>query len=205
MNGLAYPARLFGRAERALSRARVRWSLLDRVLTPGGAVAGLTLAFIGISWWWLTQDEQIPDSATGGHLITTLYYWDQLNAGHYFSWFTAFNVYPPLVHLVALGTFLVDGFSIEGPILVQNFIFLPLLAIGCYGAGKVAYGPRVGVFAAAFALGAPMIISQFHSFMLDVPMASVAALAVWLLLASDRFERVGWSAAAGAAVGGRMM
>src|ERR687888_575372 len=150
MNGLAYPARLFGRAERALSRARVRWSLLDRVLTPGGAVAGLTLAFIGISWWWLTQDEQIPDSATGGHLITTLYYWDQLNAGHYFSWFTAFNVYPPLVHLVALGTFLVDGFSIEGPILVQNFIFLPLLA-------------------------------------------------------SDRFERVGWSAAAGAAVGIGMM
>jgi hypothetical protein len=205
MNGFAYPTRLFGRAGRLFSRARVRWSVLDRVLTPGGAVGALTLAFIGISWWWITQDERVPDSATGGHLITALYYWDQVNADHLFTWFTAFNVYPPLVHLVALGTYLIDGFSIEGPILVQNFVFLPLLAIGCYGAGKVAYGPRVGVFAALFALGTPMLISQFHVFMLDAPMAAVAALSVWLLLASDRFGRIGYSAAAGAAVGLGMM
>jgi Dolichyl-phosphate-mannose-protein mannosyltransferase len=79
----------------------------------------------------------------------------------------------------------------------MNVVFVPLLALGCWGTARLAYGELAGVLAAVFALGAPMVISTFHLYMLDVPQASMVAVTVWLLLASRRFERVGISALAG--------
>ena len=86
-------------------------------------------------------------------------------------------------------------------VIAQNLVFVPLLALGCYGAASIAYDRAAGVLAVMFALGTPMIINQFHSFLLDAPAAALAALSVWALLASRRFERVGISVLAGVAVG----
>ena len=40
-----------------------------------------------------------------------------------------------------------------------------------------------------FVLGSPLLIEQFHVFMIDAPEAALVAVAVWLILASDRFAR----------------
>jgi 4-amino-4-deoxy-L-arabinose transferase-like glycosyltransferase len=82
-----------------------------------------------------------------------------------------------------------------------NLFFLPLLAIGCYGAGTVVGGRRAGLLAAVFALATPMVIDQFHEFMIDAPTAAMAAVTVWLILASDRFDRWPVAALAGLAAG----
>jgi hypothetical protein len=200
MNGLAHPLQLFGRIGVA-TRARLRTPLASRLLSPPGILGCAVVAFLMISLWWVTQDDRIPDSATGNHVLVALSYHDSLKAGHVLAPFNDFNIYPPFVHLVGALSLFIGGIGISAPIMGQNLLFLPLLALGCYGAGSIAYDRKVGLLAALFALGTPMLISQFHVFMLDAPMASMAAVSAWLILASDRFEKVGYAGAAGVGVG----
>jgi hypothetical protein len=161
--------------------------------------------FVGISGWWLAEDMRVADSATGQHILTALSYRDSVRGGDLLAPLREYHVYPPLVHLVGMLGLLVGNIGYAAPIMAANLVFAPLLALGCFGAGSVAYDRRVGALAAVFALGTPMVIAHFHVFMLDVPLAAMVAVSVWLILASDRFARVGVSAVAGVAAGLGMM
>jgi hypothetical protein len=97
------------------------------------------------------------------------------------------------------------GRELDSVVLAQNLVFVPLLALGCFGVACRAYGRAAGLLAVVFALAAPMTISQFHQSMLDVPTAALAAVAAWLLLCSDRFARTGASALAGLAIGAGLL
>ena len=90
-------------------------------------------------------------------------------------------------------------------ILSSNIVFVPLLAFGCFGAAKIAYGPRAGLLAAVLALGSPMIVSTMHSYYLDGPQAAMVAISVWALLASRHFQRVEIAAVAGVLSGLALM
>jgi 4-amino-4-deoxy-L-arabinose transferase-like glycosyltransferase len=116
------------------------------------------------------------------------------------------NHYPPLMYLVGGIGMTIGGWqSIDSAMLATTFVFVPLLALGCWGTARLAYGELAGVLAAVFALGTPMVISMFHTYMLDAPQAAMVAVCVWLVLASRRFERVGLSALAGVAGSGAML
>ncbi len=122
--------------------------------------------------------------------------------GHVFEPFTASgSIYPPLTFLVGSLATLIGGVSVAVPVLAQNLVYVPLLALGCYQTAKLGAGPRAGALAVVFALGTPLLIEQFHVFMLDAPEAAFVAVSVWLILASDRFSRLGFTTAAGVAVG----
>jgi 4-amino-4-deoxy-L-arabinose transferase-like glycosyltransferase len=111
------------------------------------------------------------------------------------------SFYPPAMYLLGAAATAVGGVHVAVPILAQDLILAPLLALACYRIASMLAGPRAGLLAVVFALGAPLIIEQFHVFMLDVPQATFVALAVWGILASDRFARVGPAALAGLALG----
>jgi 4-amino-4-deoxy-L-arabinose transferase-like glycosyltransferase len=128
------------------------------------------------------------------------YYFDALKAGHPSYIFFAWTQYPPLAHAVgALGA-VVAGPSIQTFIMSSNIVFVPLLAVGTYGAGREVAGPAAGALAALFALGTPMILGLFHLFMLDPPEAAMVAVSVWLLLASRRFSSAKYTVLAAFAV-----
>src|SRR5437764_8040406 len=165
------------------------------------ALAALILAFVGITLWWLGADGRAPDYDEGRHLGFALDFHNAFDRGDLTYWFNTFTQYPPFVHLVGALGFLLGPLSVNSPVVAQNLFFLPLLAIGCYGAGSVAYGRRAGVLAAVFALATPMVIDQFHEFMVDAPTAAMVAVTVWLILASRRFERWPIAALAGLAAG----
>lgn len=167
-----------------------------------GAITG----FLAITAWWLTQDNRVQDWDNGLHTVDAFLIHKQLAAGHVTTWFTEFNTYPPLGHLIgALGVF-IGGFSPATVILASNVVFVPLLAAGCFGVGRRVYGSdRAGLLAALFALGTPMIVSEFHEFMLDPQQAALIAVSVWAILACERFERPGVAALAGALSGLAMM
>lgn len=77
-------------------------------------------------------------------------------------------------------------------------MFVPLLAVSCFGVGRLVYGSDLaGLLAALFALGTPMIISEFHEFLLDPQQAAIVAASVWAILACRGFERPGVAALAG--------
>jgi Dolichyl-phosphate-mannose-protein mannosyltransferase len=96
---------------------------------------------------------------------------------------------------------LVGGVGVAPPIIALNAVFVLLLALGCYNVGRLAFGRLAGLLAVIFTLGSPLIIEGFHQFMLDAPEAAMVAVAVWALLATERFSRPGVSVLAGIAVG----
>ncbi|HEX7290360.1 MAG TPA: glycosyltransferase family 39 protein [Conexibacter sp.] len=102
-------------------------------------------------------------------------------------------IYPPLTFTTGAVASLLGGMNVNGP----------LLALGCYQTGRLVSGPAAG-FLAVFALGSPLLAEQFHLFMIDAPEAALVAIAVWLILASDRFRNVRVAATAGVAAGAGM-
>jgi len=153
-----------------------------RIVAPPSAellvAAALTVGFLAVTAWWLKHDSRVPDFDNGKHLGDSFYYYDLLHQG-LLEPFKVFTTYPPLLHLVGALGVAVGGVGVRGPIMVENVVFVPLLAAGCYGAGTVAAeGRRLGgLLAVVFALGTPMVVSQLHVMMLDAPEAAMATTA----------------------------
>jgi len=165
-----------------------------------GAIA-LCVAFVGISWWWLSQDRSVPTFDAGLHLSLAVSVYRELGAGHIADALTLTKPYPPFAYLIGALGIAVGGASVTAPIVAENLVFVPLLVLGCYQIAKRAFGPLAGLLAVVFALGSPLAIAQFHVFMIDAPEAAMVAVSLWLIIASERFSRLGVSALAGLAVG----
>jgi hypothetical protein len=167
-------------------------------------LAGI-LVFVGVSVWWLTQDSRVQASDDGYHTLIAFGIHDQLASGNLTGWFTEFNTYPPLVHVLGAIAVFIAGKGPMAVILASNVVFVPLLAVSCYGIGRLAYGRRAGLLAGLFALGTPMFVSQMHMFMIDPPEAAMVAASVWAVLASRRFQNTGLAALAGVLIGLALM
>ncbi|HKG38863.1 MAG TPA: glycosyltransferase family 39 protein [Conexibacter sp.] len=160
-----------------------------------------TAAFLLLTFWWLTQDRAMPYGDSAEHLMTAFYFHDRVLSGDLLRPLVYHSVYAPLAPFIgSLGIF-VGGRTVAAPVIAENLVFVPLLALGCYHVGRLAFGRMAGALAVVFALGSPLIAEQFHVLMLDAPQAALVAACVWLVAASDRFRRVGLSAAVGAVVG----
>jgi 4-amino-4-deoxy-L-arabinose transferase-like glycosyltransferase len=179
-------------------RARVfrpRWSV------EAWASIALTALFVAITCWWLSVNRGIPVYDAGTHLDFAIKAYEALRSGQLLTVFTGSSPYPPVADVVgALGVF-VGGVGVAPPIIALNIVFVPLLALGCYKVGCLAFGPLAGLLAVVFALGSPLIVEEFHEFMLDAPEAAMVALALWAILATERFSRPKVCALAGLAVG----
>lgn len=167
---------------------------------PAWGAIGVAAGFIALTCWWLTQDRSIPIYDAGDHLWAALHFHELLRSGDLLGPFEYNWQYPPLGELVGSFSAFVGGVDVAAPIGGENLVFVSLLVLGCYQTGKLLFGPSAGLLATAFALGSPLLIAQFHVFMLDAPETAMVAISIWLLLASRRFSRAGMSALAGLAV-----
>jgi len=179
-------------------------STLARENRPKGSawgVVGVTTGFIALTCWWLSRDRSIPIYDAGTHLQVALTFHNWILAGHLSKPFTFTSQYPPLAPLVGAWAAFIGGVNVASPIIGENLIFVPLLTLGCYQTGRLLFGARAGLLAAVFVLGSPLLIAQFHVFMLDAPETALVAVATWLILASEEFSRTRIAAWAGLAVG----
>lgn len=165
-----------------------------------GAI-GVTALFLALSIWWVTQDHSIPISDAGFHLGVAIEVFKDLQTGHISQAIGPHLLYPPLVYLVSSAGAFVGGLSIPSMVIAENLFYVPLLALGCYQIGKLAFGSRAGLPAVIFALGSPLLARLLHMVMLDAPQAAMTAVSIWLILATRYFTRLGYCAAAGVAVG----
>jgi 4-amino-4-deoxy-L-arabinose transferase-like glycosyltransferase len=168
---------------------------------PGLGAIGVTAAFIGITSWWLSQDSHVPIWDAGLHLDFVFNVHQSLSEGQLGAALTATAPYPPFAYLVGSLGVALGGLGVTPVILTENIFFVSLLALGCYQLGRLAFGPLAGLLAVVFALGSPLIIGQFHLFMTDAPETAMVAVATWLVVATDRFSRLGVSAIAGVVFG----
>ncbi len=161
----------------------------------------VTVLFIGISCWWLTVDRSIPIFDAGLHLALAVDIHELLSGGHIGDALVGSVPYPPFTYLVGSLGLAIGGTNVAPPIVAQNLVFVPLLALGCYNLGRLAFGARAGLLAVVFALGSPLITAQFHVFMVDAPETAMVAVSVWLIVATEGFSRIWISAATGVVVG----
>jgi 4-amino-4-deoxy-L-arabinose transferase-like glycosyltransferase len=163
--------------------------------------AGIAASFIALTCWWLTQDRSIPIYDAGDHLWAALYYHNLIKSGDLLGPFNYTWQYPPLGHLVGALAAFIGGVNVASPIIGENLVFVSLLTLGCYRAGRLLFGSLAGMLATLFVLGSPLLIAQFHVFMLDAPETALVAVSIWLILATRQFSRTGTSALAGLVVG----
>ncbi len=168
---------------------------------PAWGAIGVTSLFIAITCWWLSQDHTIPVFDAGLHLVFAVDIYHEIGAGHLGEALTRSVPYPPFAYLIASLGMLIGGLGVAPPIIAENLFFVTLLALGCYKVGRMAFGPMAGLLAVVFALGAPLIIAQYHVFMTDAPETAMVAVSVWLIISTDGFSQLGRSAVAGVAVG----
>ena len=165
-----------------------------------GAIATVALV-LGVNCWWLTKNSSIPVNDAGRHLGFAFYAFEELEAGHIVHALTLSIPYPPFAYMVGDLGILFGGIAVAPPIIAENFVFVPLLALGCYHVARMAFNRTAGMLAVVFALGSPQITGHFHTFLLDAPETAMVAVALWPILATDGFSRSGVSALAGLAVG----
>jgi len=199
MSSGAQTTRTTGLPRRALSVTLPRWSV------AAWASGALAAVFIAVSCWWLAQDASIPVDDAGTHLSSALDAYSSLAGGHLLKAFTVAAPYPPMVFLAGALGVSVGGVGVAPPIIAENLVFLPLLVLGCYNVGRLAFGRLAGALAVVFALGCPLVVEEFHELMLDAPEAAMVAVSVWAILASERFSRPGVSLLAGVTVGVGML
>jgi Dolichyl-phosphate-mannose-protein mannosyltransferase len=165
-----------------------------------GAIA-VTAAYLGLTCWWLTVDRHIPIFDAGLHLDLGVKVYEHMNTGDVWGALTLTLPYPPFAYLIGALGMAIGGVGVAQPILAENFVFVPLLALGCYKVGRMAFGPLAGLLAVVFAFGSPLVTAQFHVFMIDAPETAMVAVSVWAILATERFSRIDVSVLAGVAVG----
>jgi hypothetical protein len=175
------------------------WALPRWPAEAWGAI-GITTLFVGLSWWWVTRNQSMPLADAGFHLQVSVEVFRDLQAGHFAQAVEPHLQYPPFMYLVNAVGIYIGGLSIPSVIIAENLFFVPLLALGCYQLGRLAFGRQAGLLAVLFALSSPLLIGLFHLALLDGPQAAMAAVGVWLILATDHFKRLGVCAAAGLAV-----
>ncbi len=174
---------------------------LPQLAGPAWGAIAVTTLFVAITCWWLTQDSRVPIFDAGLHLSLAQSVYHEIGAGHLSRALTLTIPYPPFAYLIGALGIAFGGASVASPIVMENVVFVPLLALGCYQLGRRAFGASAGLLAVIFALGSPLIIAQFHVFMIDAPETAMVAVSVWAIVATEGFSRLGISALAGLVVG----
>ena len=175
-----------------------------RLTAPIALAAGLTVATIAATAVWSAIDTISQTYDPGRHLLLAASALADIDAGNPLHPFRAEHIpdYPPLVHYVGAITMKVVGhIGVDAPVIALNLVFIPALAIGAFLAGRVVAGPWGGAAAVAMSLGAPIVVSLTHLFLLDLAVTAMVALSLGLLMASRHFALTRYAFAAGVAMG----
>jgi 4-amino-4-deoxy-L-arabinose transferase-like glycosyltransferase len=112
----------------------------------------------------------------------------------------ASSFYPPLVTCAAGALYFVFPIA---PLVAQAVMmgFLGLAMACVYALGRRLAGAETGLWAAFFLGTAPFVVFSLTNFQLDLPLASMVALALYALVRAEAFAEPRWSLALGVALG----
>jgi 4-amino-4-deoxy-L-arabinose transferase-like glycosyltransferase len=158
------------------------------------------VAITALDVLWATREERPPHWDMGHHLYNSLVY-EHLTLAHPLRFLETYLYYPPAVYWVTDVFYAVLGNDALWVAELSNVVFIAILVFSTYGLGSRLWSRRVGTLAAVFVVTTPMLVTAFKEYMLDAPLTAMVALALYLLVAGDRFASRGYSIALGAACG----
>ncbi len=112
--------------------------------------------------------------------------------------------YPPLVSWSTIPLYQIFG---EGSLVASFAItgFLVVMILATYGLGRQLFDERVGLLGALFVSAFPIVLDLSRQFMLDLPLASMTVLSLYLLVRSGEFSSPLWSLLLGVSLGCGML
>ena len=169
---------------------------------PAPALLGLlVLAISALNVWWRTMEKRPPHWDMAHHLFNSLAYLDGFRFSNLARFFTADQYYPPFVYWVTDVFYAVLGNESIWVAVLSNVVWIGILVFATYGVGKRLWNTRVAWLSVVFVVSAPMIVDAGKDYMLDLPLTSIAALALYLLVRADSFSSRRYSLLLGATCG----
>jgi hypothetical protein len=163
-------------------------------------VAGVFIVVLSVAAVWLSIDRHPPEWDHANHLEHAVRCWRDLAAGDLRAAFAHSTFYPPLVPCAAGLVFPWWPSDVAfGEVVILAFLGVGMAAT--YVLGRRFAGGAGGVVAATLFGTAPLVVIQALRFQLEVPLASMVALSLVALLATDRFQNRGWAIVTGVLLG----
>jgi 4-amino-4-deoxy-L-arabinose transferase-like glycosyltransferase len=185
-----------------MRKANGRGKWLAR-LAPWVLILALVAFHAANNWIWLTKNVVIPGWDRPAHLGRSLAYYDTLTP---LSWQGLFKasvqdpIRPPL--FFASTTFLYWSFGTSTDVAVLvNVAYWLILVASVYGLGHHLGGRRLGAWAAMLAALVPLLYAMSRSYYIEFALAALVTLTLYLLVASQGFERRSASLGFGVALG----
>ena len=164
------------------------------------AVAGVFVVVLIVAAVWLTVDRHPPEWDYANHLEHAVRCWRDLAAGDLRAVFARSSFYPPLVPCAAGLVFRVWPSDVAfGEVVILAFLGTGMAAT--YVLGRRFAGGAGGVVAATLFGTAPSVVNHALRFQLDVPLASMVAVFLVALLATDHCRTRAWTIATGVVFG----
>jgi hypothetical protein len=158
------------------------WRYLD------AAVLGLTVVVMtALNLLWVALDKRSPYWDMARHLGDSLFTKNSFAFAHPLRFLTAYVYYPSFVYWVTDAFYLVLG-TAQWVAILSQAVFLTVLIYSTYGIGNRLWNRSVGLLSAFFVATTPMFVTMFKWYMLDAPLAAMAALALYLLIRSESFS-----------------
>jgi hypothetical protein len=155
--------------------------------------------FLGLTnFYWLTQDTVPPYHDPLNHLMSSLLYYhvlqgQGLSTSGLAGLLNVDNYYPPLATLTASVFYFFMPSDMDTATWMLNQFFLGLLIAATYRLGTRLYSAEIGLMAAVAVTSFPIITIQSRIFMLDIPTTAMTAWAMYGLLRTEGFQRLGAS------------
>ena len=174
---------------------------LVRALLLAVAVA----AFVGLGavWLWQYRRGHPVDIDEAGYLSIAVNDYRSLHdtgLGGLWDAFLSPSIQAPLMTALTAPVFAVAGTGILTGLLVPLALGGVML-LAAYGLGREVGGARLGWLTLALTAGTPVVIGYSRSYNFAIASGAAAAVMLWAIARSRTFERLGWSVAAGAAIG----
>ena len=164
------------------------------------AVGGTFAVLVLVAAVWLALDRRPPGWDHTNHLEYAVRCADDLTRGDWSSILTRTAFDPPLVPCTAALAYRLAPSDIAA----AQAVIIAFLGVGMaatYLLARRFSGWTGGVVAAVLFGTAPFVVWHTLKFQLDLPLAAMVALALEMLLRTDRFRHPGWSLAAGMVFG----
>ncbi len=171
-----------------------------RSLGEWALVGGAFAALVAVVAVWLALDQRPPEWAHAHPLERVVACAKDIGRGDVRAILERSAFYPPLVPCTAALVYRLWPSDVAAAqAVVLAFLGLGMGAV--YVLGRRVAGGAGGVVAAVLFGSAPFVVFSSLRFQLDLPLASLVALALVVLLRAEGFRHPGWSLAAGVVLG----
>jgi len=151
-------------------------------------LAGLFVILASVTIIWVSVDRRPPEWDHANHLERALRCHKNLAEGRLQAILEESAFYPPLA-LCAAGLlyFVFPVATLTAQAVMLGFLAIALAAL--FAVGRELWDDGAGLIAAFFFATAPFVVFSLMNFQLDLPLAAMVALTLWMLRRTDGLRR----------------